>query len=54
MTLKLVICRFSEQKYMILNLCTFFGTPSIKIHFLRIYLSKNVFFEAYQDKNFAG
>ena len=23
----LVICRFSEQRYMILNLCTFFGTP---------------------------
>ena len=23
MTQKLVICRFSEQRYMILNLCTF-------------------------------
>ena len=29
MTHILVICRFSEQRYMILNLCTFFGTPGI-------------------------
>ena len=27
MTDNLVICRFSEQRYMILNMCTFFGTP---------------------------
>ena len=27
MTHNLVICRFSEQRYMILKLCNFFGTP---------------------------
>ena len=31
MTHNLVICRFLEQKYMILNLCTFFGTPDMTV-----------------------
>ena len=29
MTYNLVICRFSEQRYMILNLCTFLGHPVV-------------------------
>ena len=32
MTHNLVICGFSEQRYMILNLRTCFGTPGIYIH----------------------
>ena len=31
MTHNLLICPFSEQRYTILNLCTFFGTPGIII-----------------------
>ena len=33
MKYNLVICRFSEQRYMILILCTFFGTPGKGINF---------------------
>ena len=32
MTHNIVTCRFSEQRYMILNLFTFFGTPGRRFH----------------------